>query len=82
MMSQAPEEAVQLDQTDLTKGTKWRLFNRLTVGGTEHSSLGFKINVSANGTSTVSPSDLKKVMFKHFAEMDKARQEVVKSDEF
>jgi hypothetical protein len=67
--------------SETVKPNKWRLFDRLTVGGTEHSMSGATISVSANGTSTVSTADLKKVVFKRFAEMNQVAPEVEKSEE-
>jgi hypothetical protein len=54
--------------------SKWRRFAEQLVdsvkpGGVERSTLGTSINVSANGTSTVTTSDLERVVFKRFDEM-------------
>jgi len=53
---------------------KWRRFAEQLVGavkpgGVERSTLGASINVSANGTGTVTTRDLERVVFKRFEEM-------------
>jgi hypothetical protein len=53
-----------------SKSSKWPW--SVTPGGVEHTTLGTSINVSSNGTSTVSSSNeqLAKVVFKLFEEMN------------
>jgi hypothetical protein len=47
----------------------WWLVSLFAPGGIERSTSGTAINVDANGTSTVAPEDLKRVVFRRFAEM-------------
>jgi hypothetical protein len=42
------------------------------AGGVERSTLGTAIEVSANGTTTVPPSEYQRIVFKQFADMERA----------
>jgi hypothetical protein len=55
--------------------SKWRVWNGITPGGIEHSTLGTSINVSSNGTSSISATDLEKVIFKRYQEMNEVGTE-------
>lgn len=51
-----------------------QLVGAVKPGGVEHSTSGASINVSSNGTSTVSASALEKIVFKRFEDMKFRKQ--------
>ena len=46
--------------------------HRFERGGVEHSALGTAIEVRANGTTIVPPSEYARLVFKQFADMKRA----------
>jgi hypothetical protein len=65
-----------------SKLQKWRLFDWVSPSGIERTPLGTSVNVSANGTSTVAASELKKVALAHFKVMnDVSRDATASADE-
>ena len=57
---------------DLVKEIGKHVINAITPGGVEKSAQGTTINVSANGTTSVPPKDLKNILFKRFEEMNRS----------
>jgi hypothetical protein len=58
-----------------TMSDKFRKFlDAFRAGGVEQSTLGTAIEVSANGTTTVPPSEYERLVFKQFADMKRAGQ--------
>jgi len=54
---------------------KFRKFlDAFRAGDVEQSTLGTAIEVSANGTTTVPPSEYERLVFKQFADMKRAEQ--------
>jgi hypothetical protein len=51
-----------------------RFLDAFRAGGVERSALGTPIEVSANGTTTVPPSEYERLVFKQFADMKRAEQ--------
>jgi hypothetical protein len=58
-----------------TMSDKFRkFFDAFRAGGIEQSALGTAIEVSANGTTTVPPSEYERLVFKQFADMKRAER--------
>jgi hypothetical protein len=61
-------------ETSATNTSGKGKFSFWGVSGIERSTSGAAINVSANGTSTISTTDLQKVVLKRFREMDQVAE--------
>ena len=60
--------------TERLKEISKHVLNAITPGGVELSIQGTTINVSANGTTSVPPKDLKNILFKRFEEMNRSAE--------